>query len=87
MNFVFVYYTIILSLFAFLCLYQAYKGPTAADRIVSINVILTKTVTILCAMAVIAQSTFYIDIAMVYALIGFVSTVSLSKYLEDGRLN
>jgi multicomponent Na+:H+ antiporter subunit F len=87
MNFVFISFTITLSLFTFICLYKAYKGPTVADRIVATNVILTKTVTILCVMSIIAQSPFYIDIAMVYALIGFISTVSLAKYLETGKLS
>lgn len=46
-------YTIILSIFAFICLYRAYAGPTTADRVVSINVISTKVTVLIAVIAVI----------------------------------
>lgn len=82
----FIYYVLLLAAFTFLCLYQAYKGPTPADRIVAINVILTKTVTILCVMSVVGNSIFYLDIAIVYALIGFIATVMLAKFITTKKL-
>ncbi len=83
---IFIYYVVILAIFAFVSLYKAYKGPTPTDRIISVNIILTKTATILCVMAVIADSYFYIDIAIVYALIGFIATVILAKFIDTKKL-
>lgn len=87
LNNIFTYYVVFLAILAFLSLYKAYKGPTPTDRIISVNIILTKTATILCIMSYVANSSFYIDIAIVYALIGFIATVILAKYIDTKKLS
>ncbi len=42
MDTVFLATTIFLAVLTFICLYRAYAGPTAADRVVAIDVISTK---------------------------------------------
>jgi multicomponent Na+:H+ antiporter subunit F len=84
---IFTYYVVCLAVLSFFCLYRAYQGPTSADRVLSVNVILTKTVTILCVMSVLQNSKFFIDIAIVYALIGFVGTIVLAKFIETKQLS
>jgi multicomponent Na+:H+ antiporter subunit F len=84
---IFTYYIIVLSCFAFFCLYRAYKGPSSADRVLAVNVILTKTVVILCVMSILYDSTFFIDIAFVYSLIGFIGAVALAKFLQSKNLS
>jgi multicomponent Na+:H+ antiporter subunit F len=77
---------IILMTATFMCLYRAYVGPTAADRIVSINVIGTKTVVIIALVSLVFHQEFFLDVAMVYALISFIATIGVAKYLETGAL-
>jgi multicomponent Na+:H+ antiporter subunit F len=77
---------IILTAATFLCLYRAAVGPTAADRIVSINVIGTKTVVIIAVISLVFHQEFFLDVAMVYALISFIATIGVSKYVEKGAL-
>ncbi len=77
---------IILAATTFLCLYRAVKGPSAPDRVVAINVIGTKTLVILILFAFIYGRTLYIDVAIVYALINFLATLTISRYLEKGRV-
>jgi multicomponent Na+:H+ antiporter subunit F len=77
---------IILTAAAFLCLYRAASGPTASDRVVSINVIGTKTVVIIALVSMIFHQEFFLDVALVYALISFVATVGVAKYMEKGAL-
>ncbi len=72
---------------AFVALYRAYKGPTAADRVVAINVITTKVVTIIVLIAAITNQNSYVNVALVYALIGFMTTIGVGKYLLKGKLN
>lgn len=50
---------IVLALMTFLCLYRAYVGPTAADRVVAINVIGTKTVVMISLVSYIYSSQFF----------------------------
>jgi len=71
---------------AFLCLYQAVRGPTIQDRLISVNIVNTKTLVVLLLIFFeIGQPDMYLDIAMVYALLNFVVTVALSRYVEAER--
>ena len=66
-----------------LCLYRATCGPTILNRAAGISAIGTKTLIILLLMGVIYDRIeMFIDISMVYALLNFLGTVVLAKYLE-----
>lgn len=77
---------IILILSAFLCLYRVAKGPTLPDRISAINVIGTTTAVMLVIVSVLIGQPFIIDIALTYALLGFLVTIVASRYLTTGRI-
>jgi multicomponent Na+:H+ antiporter subunit F len=77
---------IILILLTFVGLYRAIIGPTAEDRIVAINMITTKVTTIIAMIALITAQAFYVDVALVYALLGFITTIGLAKLLMKGKL-
>ncbi|MFA7560795.1 MAG: monovalent cation/H+ antiporter complex subunit F [Candidatus Izemoplasmatales bacterium] len=77
---------IILVLLTFVGLFRAIKGPTAEDRIVAINMISTKVTVIIVLIALITSQAFYVDVALVYALLGFIATIGLAKLLMKGKL-
>lgn len=78
--------TIFLAILAFVCLYRAYVGPSAADRVVSINVISTKVTVLIAVISVVTEQNAFIDVALIYAMMGFIATISVSKYIEKGKL-
>ena len=78
---------IFLVLLSFVGLYRAYKGPTAADRIVAINVISTKVTVVIVLIALWIKQGSYVNVALLYAMIGFVTTIGVAKYLLKGRLD
>ena len=65
-----------------LCLYRIGRGPTAPDRTVAIDILGTLVVGFCCIMAVMTGKGFYMNIAIAWALISFVGTLALAKYLE-----
>ncbi len=66
-----------------LCLYRATYGPNVLNRAAGISAIGTKTLIILLLMGVIyGRIEMFIDISMVYALLNFIGTVVLAKYIE-----
>jgi multicomponent Na+:H+ antiporter subunit F len=66
-----------------LCLYRALKGPGIVNRIIAVSVIGTKTIALILLMGTIFERVeFFVDIAFVYALINFISTLAFSKYLD-----
>jgi len=78
---------IILTLLSFVGLYRAFVGPTAADRIVAINMIATKVTAIIVLIALVTKQNAYVNVALVYAMIGFLTTIAVAKYLIKGRLD
>lgn len=78
---------ILVMLMIFLSLIRALKGPTAPDRVAAINIIGTKTVVIITLIARVYGQKYFLDIAMVYALMSFITTVGVAKYLEKGALD
>jgi multicomponent Na+:H+ antiporter subunit F len=57
------------------------RGPQAADRVVSLDLIAIMIVAFLGAYAVHEQDTSFLDVAIAYALIAFLGTVALARYL------
>jgi multicomponent Na+:H+ antiporter subunit F len=56
-------------------------GPTLADRVLALDLISTLTVGVLCTLAVRFALGAAVDIAVVVALVGFVSTAAFARYL------
>jgi len=81
-----VYGTVIVMILVFFCLGRAIVGPGAPDRVTAINIIGTKTVVIIALLSLIYGYDYYVDISMVYALMAFIATVGVAKYMEKGAL-
>jgi multicomponent Na+:H+ antiporter subunit F len=58
------------------------RGPDAADRVVAADLIAVLVVAFLAAFAVHAEETSFLDVAIAYALVAFLGTVALARYLE-----
>ena len=72
----------VLMVGAALCLYRIARGPTAPDRTVAIDILGTLVVGFCCLMALWTKQDYYMNIAIAWALISFVGTLALAKYLE-----
>ncbi len=79
--------SILVMLLIFLSLIRALIGPTAQDRVAAINIIGTKTLIIITLIAKVYGHQYFLDIAMVYALMSFITTIGVAKYLEKGALD
>lgn len=72
----------LLLLAAFLCLYRLWKGPTAPDRTVAIDILGTLVVGFCALYALDTGQSFYLNVAIAWALLSFIGTIALAKYLE-----
>jgi len=75
---------IALSLCVILALIRVLRGPTAPDRAVGVDTINTIVIVGMVAFGVAFREIIYIDVAIVYALLSFISTLFIAKYLEGG---
>ena len=69
-----------------LALVRALKGPTVYDRILAVNMFGTKTVLMIAVLGFLAGRPEFLDIALVYALINFVTTIAVLKVFKFGDL-
>ncbi|MDY6795288.1 MAG: monovalent cation/H+ antiporter complex subunit F [Actinomycetota bacterium] len=73
---------LVIAINALLCLYRAAVGPTIQDRLLGINIVGTKTLVVVVLVTFIYGESFYLDVAIVYALLLFIVILAVSRYLE-----
>jgi multicomponent Na+:H+ antiporter subunit F len=69
-----------------LVLVRAIAGPTAYDRILAMNTMGTKTVIFVALLGFITKRPEFLDIALLYAILNFVGTIAVLKYVRHRRL-
>lgn len=75
--------TIIAILIAMLiAILRAALGPTLYDRILAINAFGTKTVLFIAVLGYFMGRPDFLDIALVYALINFISIIAVLRFFE-----
>lgn len=60
-------------------------GPTLPDRIVALDMMTVLIVSFCGLYAILAEDTAFIDVAIVLALVGFLATVALARFVERRR--
>jgi len=61
-------------------------GPTLYDRILAVNMFGTKTVLLISLLGFVMGRPEFLDIAIVYALINFISVIGVLRYSDTNKL-
>ncbi len=69
-----------------LTLIRALAGPTVYDRILSVNAFGSLTVLFIAVYGFLTGRPDFLDIALVYALINFIGTIAVTKYVKYAHL-
>jgi multicomponent Na+:H+ antiporter subunit F len=67
-----------------LCLLRMVGGPTTADRAVAVDTTATVTTALLVLLGFAFERHVYLDVALVYAVLTFIGSVAIARYLEGG---
>lgn len=70
----------------FLNVYRLIAGPSMPDRILALDTLYINSIAILILLGIYLESTLYFEAALLIAVMGFVGTVALSKYLLRGDI-
>ena len=70
-----------------LVLLRAIKGPTLYDRTLAVNNFGTVTVLFIAVFGFLTGRPDFLDIALVYALINFITLIAFLKYFEYGDMS
>jgi multicomponent Na+:H+ antiporter subunit F len=68
---------------AILTLYRVARGPTTQDRVIAVNATGTTTVIIIALVASLFDQPMFLDIAIVYALLNFLTSIAISKFTVE----
>lgn len=76
-----------LSFGAFFCLYRALQGPSISDRAIAVDIMSVIFTSITALMALRYRLAYLLDLSIALAVISFVGTLALAKYLEGRSLD
>lgn len=69
-----------------LAAWRLLRGPSLADRILALDTLYIDSLALLVLLGMERQSQLYFEAALIIALLGFVGTVVLSKYVLRGDI-
>jgi multicomponent K+:H+ antiporter subunit F len=67
-------------------LYWLFRAPTVTDRILALDTMTVNTIALIVLYGVATRSSLNFEVALLFALTGFVSTVAYCKYLLRGSI-
>lgn len=77
---------VLVSALCVLCGYRTIRGPTVPDRVVAIDTIATNVVAIAVLFALQTGRGLFITVGLVLAIIGFITTVTVAKFIIEGDI-
>ena len=66
--------------------FRALRGPRAQDRVLALDTLYVNAAMLLLVFGIRTGSTHYFEAALLIALLGFVATAALSKFLMRGEV-
>lgn len=69
-----------------LCALRLIVGPAAQDRVLALDMLWMCTMLIALMLGIIHGNQIYFEAALIIALLGFVSTVAMAKFLMRGEV-
>jgi multicomponent K+:H+ antiporter subunit F len=77
---------IALSAAMLMSLYRLLAGPDAADRILALDTLVINAIGLIVLTGIVWGTAMYFEAALLFAMVGFLSTVAFCKYLLRGNV-
>ncbi len=74
---------VILSVTLILAFFRIMKGPSLPDRVIAIDILAYVVIGFIATFCVAVDQSIYFDIALVLALIAFLSTIAFARYISN----
>ncbi len=71
---------------ALLNVYRLIKGPDAPDRVLALDTLYINAIAMIILLGITFNSRMYLESGLLIAVMGFVSTVAMAKYLKRGSV-
>ncbi len=67
-------------------LWRIVRGPTIADRVIGLDTMYINSIALLAVLGIAFDTDVYLEAAILIAMMGFVSTLSVCKFLLRGDI-
>jgi multicomponent K+:H+ antiporter subunit F len=67
-------------------LYRLWAGPDATDRILALDTMVINAIGLIVVAGILFGTTIYFEAALLFAMVGFISTVAFCKFLLRGNV-
>jgi multicomponent K+:H+ antiporter subunit F len=67
-------------------LYRLWVGPDATDRILALDTMVINAIGLIVLAGILFGTTIYFEAALLFAMVGFISTVAFCKFLLRGNV-
>lgn len=82
----FLYSAVVLTIIIAIPIVRVVKGPSVFDRLLAANAIATKTIVLICLIGyVFGRIDMFIDITLAYAILGFLGSLVIAKYVSSPK--
>ena len=69
-----------------LALYRLFRGPDIVDRVLALDTLVIDLIALIVLAGILRDATIYFEAALLFAMVGFISTVSFCKFLLRGNI-
>lgn len=77
---------VVMALSTLLCLYRLIVGPSITDRVISLDALMVIGMAFAVVIAIKYDAGLYLDVALIVAVLAFIGTVFIAKYLIRGKI-
>ncbi|MGN4127095.1 Na(+)/H(+) antiporter subunit F1 [Lysinibacillus sphaericus] len=67
-------------------IYRMVKGPSASDRVVALDSLAVSLISLIGLFSVLVETSFFLEIVLLLAILSFIGTVAFSKFIEKGDI-
>lgn len=77
---------VVIGISVLMNVYRLALGPDVVDRVLALDTMVINAIGLIIVMGVWFSTTMYFEIALLFAMVGFLTTVAICKYLLRGNV-
>lgn len=77
---------VLVTLSMIVVLFRIVKGPSTSDRVVALDTLGVSLICLIGLFSIFVETSFYLEIILLLAILSFIGTVAFSKFIEKGDI-
>ena len=77
---------ILITIAMIVIIYRLVKGPNPSDRVIALDTIGVCLISLVGLFSIIVETSFFLEIILLLAILSFIGTIAFSKFIEKGDI-